>query len=93
MPLFKFIRPEIWRWNLWFDGPKRLKYRVRYFDLRCYEMFMAQTRMQDDKGDLTGMRNNNRIPKFIEEKGSDSAWGNVVSLGKMIVYYCIGLER
>jgi len=48
--------------------------------------------MQDSKDDLTGMRNNNGIPKFIEEKGSDSARGNVVSLGKMIVYRCIGLE-
>jgi len=31
MPLFKFLRPEIWRWNLWFDGSKRLKYRVHHF--------------------------------------------------------------
>jgi len=31
MALFKFLRPETWRWNLWFDGPKRLKYRVHHF--------------------------------------------------------------
>ena len=44
--------------------------------------------MQDDKDDLTGMRKNKGIPKFVE-KGSDS----VVLLGKMIVYYHIGSER
>jgi len=49
--------------------------------------------MQDDKGDLTRDRNNNGIPKFVEEKGPDSARGNVVSLGKMIVFYRIGLGR
>jgi len=27
------------------------------------------------KNDLTGMRNNNWIPKFVEEKESDSARG------------------
>jgi len=31
MTVFKFLRLETWRWNLWFDGPKRLKYRVRHF--------------------------------------------------------------
>jgi len=49
--------------------------------------------MQYDKDALTGMRNINGIPKFVEEKGSDSARGNVVSLGKMTVYYRIGLEQ
>jgi len=37
MPLFKFLRPEIWRLNLWFDESKRLKYQYTIFDLRCYE--------------------------------------------------------
>jgi hypothetical protein len=49
--------------------------------------------MQDDKDDLTGMRNNNEIPKFVEEKGSDAARGNVVSLGKIVVYYRVGSGR
>ena len=40
--------------------------------------------MQDDKDDLTGMRNNNGIPKFVEERGSDSAKDDVVSLGKRL---------
>ena len=48
--------------------------------------------MHDGKDDLIGTRNNNGIPKFIEEKGSDSASGDVVPLGKMTVYHCIGLE-
>jgi len=49
--------------------------------------------MQDGIYDLIGTRNNNGIPKFFEEKGSDFARGNVVLLGKMIVYYRIGSER
>jgi len=49
--------------------------------------------MQNDKGDLTGDRNNNRIPNFVEERDPTQLGGNVVSLGKMIVYYHIGLER
>jgi hypothetical protein len=37
-PYLSFLRPAIWRWNIWFDGPKRLKYRkCTNFDLRCYE--------------------------------------------------------
>jgi len=43
--------------------------------------------MQDGKSDLTRMRNNNGIPKFVEEMRSDSTWGNVVSPEKMVVYY------
>jgi len=43
--------------------------------------------MQDDKDDLTGTRNNNRIPSFIEERDPTPLAGNVVSLWKMIVYY------
>ena len=37
-------------------------------------------------------RNNNGIPKFVEERDPTPLGGNVVSLGKMIVYYRIGLE-
>ena len=43
--------------------------------------------MQDDKDNLTGTRNNNGIPSFIEERDPTPLAGNVVSLGKMIVYY------
>jgi hypothetical protein len=43
--------------------------------------------MQDNKDDLTGMRNNNGVPKFVEEKDPTPLRGNVVSLGKMVVYY------
>jgi len=49
--------------------------------------------MQDDKDDLTGDRNNNRIPKFVEERDLTPLRDIVVSLGKVIVYYRIGLER
>jgi len=77
-----------------FDSTDRRDLNTKYtiFDLRCYEMLVMQLWMQDGKDDLIGMRNNNGIPKFVEEKGSDSASGNVVLLGKMIVYHCIGLK-
>jgi len=38
-------------------------------------------------------RNNNRMPEFVEERDPTRLGGNVVSLRKMIVYYCIGSER
>ena len=38
-------------------------------------------------------RNNNRMPEFVEERDPTPLGGNVVSLGKMIVYYRIGSER
>jgi len=38
--------------------------------------------MQDDKDDLTGMRKNNGIPKFVEEEGSDSARGYCSFIGE-----------
>jgi len=48
--------------------------------------------MQDGKDILTETRNHNGIPKFVE-KGTRIRLGDrVVSLGKMVVYYCIGLE-
>jgi len=31
MPLFKFLRLKIWRWNLRLDWSKRLKYKVHHF--------------------------------------------------------------
>ena len=40
--------------------------------------------MQDDKVDLTETRNNNGIPKLVEEKGIRFRQGNVVSLGKRL---------
>jgi len=46
--------------------------------------------MQDGKDDLIGMRNNNGIPKFVEEEGSDSARGYSSFTREMIVYYHIG---
>jgi len=47
--------------------------------------------MQDSKDDLSGTRNNNKIPKFVEEKGIRLRLGVIlVLLGKMIVYYPIG---
>jgi len=63
------------------------------FDLRCCEMLVMQLWMQDNKDDLTGLGNNNEMPKFIWRKRDPTPLGgNVVSLGKMIVYYHIGLE-
>jgi len=94
MPLFNFLRLKTWRWNLWFDGQKRLTYRVHHFLPKMLwnacEMFVMQLWMQDGKDDLTGLRNNNGVPKFIWRKRDPTPLrGNVVSLGKMIVYYRI----
>jgi len=38
--------------------------------------------MQDNKYDVTGDKNNNRIPKFIWRKGSDSTRGWCSFAGK-----------
>jgi hypothetical protein len=51
------------------------------------EMLVMQLWMQDGKNDLNGNKNNNEIPKFVEERDPTPLGGNVVSLGKMIVYY------
>ncbi len=48
--------------------------------------------MQDDKDDLTGDRNNNRIPSSLKKRDPTPLGDNVVSLGEMVVYYCVGLE-
>jgi len=55
-------------------------------------MLVMQSWIRDGKGDLTGMRNNG-IPKFVWGKRDPTLLGDsIVSLGKMIVYYHIGLE-
>ena len=38
-------------------------------------------------------RNNNGIPKFVEERDPTPIGDNLVSLGKMVVYYHIGSKR
>jgi len=85
------------RWNLRLDGPKRLKYRVHHFLPKMLwnacEMLVMQLWMQDGKDDLTGRRNHNGIPKFVEERDPTPLGDNVVSLGTMIVYYRIVLQR
>jgi len=63
------------------------------FDLRCYEMLMMSVWMQNGKDDLTRMRNNNGIPKFVKEKDLTPLGGKSSFTGKMIVYYRIALER
>ena len=47
MPLFKFLRPEIWRRNLWFDRSKKLKYKVHHFWPKMLWMLVMQLWMQD----------------------------------------------
>jgi len=49
--------------------------------------------MQNVKNDLTRTRNNNGIPKFVEERDPTPIGDNLVSLGKMVVYYHIGSKR
>jgi hypothetical protein len=43
--------------------------------------------MHDGKDDLTGMRKNSGIPKFIEERDPTPLGDTVVLLGKMVVHY------
>jgi len=91
-PYLSFFVRRLWRWNLWFDWSKRLKYKVNHFWPKMLWMFVMQSWMQDGKDILTETRYHNGIPKFVE-KGTRLRLGdNVVSLGKMVVYYCIGLE-
>ena len=49
--------------------------------------------MQDDEDILTGTRNHDGIPEFVEKGDLTLLGDNVISLGKMVVFYCIGLER
>jgi len=76
MPLCKFLRPEIWSWNLWFDWSKRLKYKVHHFWPKMLWMLVMQLWMQDGKDILTGTRNHNGIPEFVE-KGIRICYGIV----------------
>ena len=84
MPLFKFLRLEIWRWNLWFDESKRLKYKCTIFYLRCYECSWCNYECR-----MTKMICFERegIPEFVEERDPTPLGDTVVSLGKMIAYY------
>jgi len=43
--------------------------------------------MQDDKDKTTRERNNNRIPESVKGRDPTPLGDNVVSLGKMVVYY------
>jgi len=77
-----------------FDSTGRRDLNIKYtiFDLRCLWMIVMQLWMQDGEDVLTGMRNHNGIPVFVE-KGDPSLLGDtVVSQGKMVMYHCIGLE-
>jgi len=49
--------------------------------------------MQDGKDDLTRGETTTRYPSSFEERDLTPLWGNVVSLGKMIVYNRISLEQ
>jgi len=46
--------------------------------------------MLDDIDGLAGTRNNNGIPKLVEERDPTPLGDTVVSLGNMVVYYRIG---
>ena len=48
--------------------------------------------MQDDEVDLTETRNNDGIPKFVEE-WAPTPLGECSFTGEKIVYYRIDLER
>jgi len=84
MPLFKFLCPEIWRWNLWFDESKRLKYKYTIFDLRCYECSWCNYECRMTKMICFEWKG---IPKFVEERDPTPLGDIVVSLGKMIVHH------
>jgi len=48
--------------------------------------------MQDGEDVLTGTRNHNGILVFVEKGDPTPLGDSVVSLGKMVVHNCIGLE-
>jgi len=82
MPLFKFLRTETWRWNLWFDRPKRLKYKVhQFFTLKCHECSWCKYECKTAKTIRPGERNNKRIPKFVKEKDPTLLGDNVSFTG------------
>jgi len=87
MPLFKFLRPKIWRWNLWFDWSKRLKYEVHHFWpkmlMNAWDAIMNARRRGhfdwDEKPQWDTCIRWERDPNLLGD--------SVVSLGKMVVYY------
>jgi len=92
MPLFKFLRTETWKWNFWFDGPKRLKYRVRHFwpmlTVKWYEcnvmnvlLWMLCYECKMVKMTWLGIKQNRRIPEFVKERDPTLLEDNVGSLG------------
>jgi len=88
MPIFKFIRPKIWRWNLWFDWSKRLKYEVHHFWpkmlMNAWDAIMnARWRGQFDWDEKPWW------DTWIRSKRDPTPLGDsVVSLEKIVVYYC-----
>jgi len=92
MPLFKFLRPKIWRWILWFDWSKRLKYKVHHFWPKmlmnaCDAVMNARRRRHFDRDEKS-----QRDTWICWERDPTPLGDSVVSLGKMAVYYCFGLE-
>jgi len=87
MSLFKFLRLEIWRWNLWFDEPKRLKYKYTIFDLRCCECLWCNYECRMTKMICFEWGGTKGYPYSFEERDPIPLGDTVVSLGKMIVHY------
>ena len=87
MPLFKFIRLEIWRWNLWFDVSKRLKYKYTIFELRCYECLWCNYECRMIKMIFFEWGGTKGDPNLFEERETTPLGDTVVSLGNMIVHY------
>jgi len=56
-------------------------------------MLVMQLWMRDGEDVLTGTRNHNGIPVFVE-KGDPTLLGDsVVSLGKMVMYHCKNVKK
>ena len=92
MPLFKFLRLEIQRWNLWFDGLKRLKYRVHHFWPKML-WNACDAIMNAGRQRWLDWNEKQRDTQVRLRKTDPTPLGDsIVSLGKMIVYYHIGLE-
>jgi hypothetical protein len=64
MPLFKFLHPERWRWNLCLDGMKGLKYRIPNFGPKMSRMLIMQ--MQEN---LVGKWNHKRQILLLGKHG------------------------
>jgi len=67
-----------------FDSTRRRDLNTKYtiFDLRRYERLWCNLWMQDGEDLLTGMRNYNGIPVFVEKGDPTPLGDSVVSLGK-----------